>query len=53
MSGLKLIDGPMAESFAVVSFLLYGWSTFNDRANVQEQLIGRFCHCFCQASRCR
>ena len=43
MSGLKLVDGPMAESFAVVSFLLYGCqSTFNDTADVQEQFIGSF-----------
>jgi hypothetical protein len=42
MSGLKLVDGPTADSFAVVSFLLYGcYSNFNDRADVQEQFIGR------------
>ncbi len=33
----------MAESFAVVSFLLHGhWSTFNERADVQERFIGSF-----------
>ena len=43
MSGLKLVDGAMAESFAVVSSLLHGCqSTFNDRADVQEQFIGSF-----------
>ena len=43
MSGLRLVNGPMAESFAVVSLLLYGrYSTFNDRADVQEQFIGSF-----------
>ncbi len=43
MSGLKLVDGPMAESVAVVCFLLYGcYSTFNDKADVQEQFTGSF-----------
>jgi hypothetical protein len=43
MSGLRLVNGPMAESFAVVSLLLYGrYSTFNDRADVHKQFIGSF-----------
>jgi hypothetical protein len=43
MMCLKLIDGPLAESFAVICFLLYRcYSTFNDKADVQEQFISSF-----------
>ncbi len=43
MSGLKLIDGALAESFAVFLLLLYAHqSTFNDRADVKEKFIGNF-----------
>ncbi len=40
MSSLKLIDGSLGESFAVEFFSFKGrQSTFNGRADVQEQLI--------------
>jgi hypothetical protein len=42
MSGLKLNDGPLAESFAVFFLLYRHLSTFNDRADVQEQFIGSY-----------
>ncbi len=43
MSDLKLVNGSLAESFAVVVFLLYGCqSTSNDKADIQEQFITSF-----------
>ena len=42
MSGLKPVDSPLTESFAVVFFFVRTLSTVNDRADVQEQFIGSF-----------
>ncbi len=42
MSGLKLIDGSLAESVAVVFPFVQMLDTFNDRADVQEQFIASF-----------